>query len=218
MPEKDHESYVLVSFSRVSGSKANLFGSPLRNHESTVQLRIARAVEHTEATSTRYHSREEILRLEMSASQFAALITTMNMGSGVPATLIRYQGQAVENPPETLLEHERLVESINEDGVYAQRIHDHLEEAATFLEEVLKRPSIRKKDVQEALQKVNAAQREVKSNLPYLLERFRKSCEKVKTSVMSEVDAWMSHAVHRAGLTVLQGKKQPKMLKNTNDT
>jgi hypothetical protein len=211
--ELEHESYAVVQFNRVSGGRTRLFGSPIRKHGDSITLSIKRCVEIHESGHSWYFPREEYIEVELSAAQFAALLTTMNSGPGVPCTLRRFNGKRIEPPPEDRdLEHERVAKSFANDGEYAQRINGHLDGAAHQLEEALKRPSIRKVDVQNALSRVQAAQREVKANLPFMLGQFREAVEKVKTTVMAEADAWLTSAVQRVGLATLRGETPPTIL------
>lgn len=211
--ELEHESFALVRFNRVSGGRTRLFGSPTRKHGDTIVLTIRRAQEIHENGRSWFFGRKQLIEVEMSAAQFAALITTMNMGYGVPCTLRYFDGAEVEPPPENRdLEHERVAKSFANDGEYAQRINGHIDGAIFELEEALKRPSIRKVDVQNALSRVQSARREVQANLPFMLGQFREAVEKVKTTVMAEADAWLTSAVQRAGLASLRGEKPPVIL------
>lgn len=204
--EIKHESFAQVRFSRVSGGGSRLFGSPIRKHGDSIVLTVKRSKEIHEGGLSRFYGGQELIRVEMSAAQFAALLTTMNVGDGVPCTLRRYNGEGVEPPPdEEDLEHERVAKSLANDGEYAQRINGHLDGAILELRGTLDRKTVRKADVLSALRSVESARREVRSNLPYMLEEFREACERVKTTVMTEADAWFTSVVQRAGLQALRG-------------
>ena len=75
-----HPSFGIAKFSRHSCSHPqSLFGSSI-GHENTITLTISRA-DHIRSDSSydRYYEKGQIIEVEMSAAQFAEMITTMNM-------------------------------------------------------------------------------------------------------------------------------------------
>src|SRR6185312_8767541 len=87
---EEHESYGVVGFNRVTGNPGSLFGSSI-NHSNFIRLRISRAAREWHLSTYWYRDREQLIELDLSAAQFADLITSMNVGVGVPCTL-RYVG------------------------------------------------------------------------------------------------------------------------------
>ena len=204
-----HPSYGQVQFSRISGGGSRLYGSAIRKHGTSIILRICRSelVHDTDINTVWHHGRKTLIEVELSSAQFATLLTTMNMGDGVPCTIRRLGGEGVENPPDdTPLEHERIGQSLATDGKYAERINGSIAEALEAVDAMLAGKSLRKGDLEVVQMKLRQAQTNVRSNLPYVLTRFREAAEKVKTTVYAEADAWLTNAVQRAGLTALMGQ------------
>ena len=86
MPFRDreeHESYGLVGVSRISGSDRNLFGSSIR-HKNTMMLRVKRANKERHLNRDWYHANETIVEVEMSPVQYAEMISSPNVGEGIP--------------------------------------------------------------------------------------------------------------------------------------
>lgn len=81
-----HPSYGTLVFSRRNGSSTPLFGSSIEHRDS-----IAITLYHADITKGLYcdsiYSNKKIVEVEMSYSQFAEAITSMNMASGVPVTI-----------------------------------------------------------------------------------------------------------------------------------
>jgi hypothetical protein len=85
-----HPSWGVVHASRVSGW-SNLFGSNLE-HQHYVTLSIGRAKKTVDSNGMERISgdmRGELIEIKMSEVQWGQLLSSMNMGSGVPCTLER---------------------------------------------------------------------------------------------------------------------------------
>lgn len=201
----EHESYASVRLTRRSGGHRRLFGSPLHGHSETVVLSIHTCEEkHDLAQSWFFPSHRPIVEVEMSQAQFAQLITTMNVHGGTPATLRSFDGVRKEDPPVRQVEHEMIEEALAPDGERSRNIHKHLDEAMEVLKDALRRKSVRKGDVEEALARVSRAKSIIRSDLPFVLESFREAAEKVKTATMAEADAWLTGVVQRTGIAALR--------------
>lgn len=200
-----HPSFGQVQFSRTTGGRSRLYGSALRKHGDSIRLRIVRSEMSYELGRTWYFGKgKPLIEVELSAAQFAELLTTMNVGSGVPCTIKALDGKLVEPlPDDEPLEHERVGKEFVNDGEYAQRINGAVDSAEQKLKGMLEQKVVKKGDVQAVLNLVEIVRREIKSNLPFMLDQFREAAEKVKTTVMAEADAWLTSAVQRAGFKAL---------------
>lgn len=92
-----HPSYGLLSFSRMSGGTTNLFGSSIQ-HKDTIKLCISECDVKRDLSTDWYHDNGRIIEVEMSYSQFAEAITSMNMGNGVPVTIRWVRGEGRIEP------------------------------------------------------------------------------------------------------------------------
>jgi hypothetical protein len=87
-PELEHESYGMIGISRVSGCSGPLFGSSIE-HQNTIQITISKAkLDRREYHSDSHYKGSDIVNIEMSQSQFAEAITSMNT-MGTPCTIRR---------------------------------------------------------------------------------------------------------------------------------
>jgi len=82
-----HPSYGTLAFSRRTGGRGTpLFGSSIEHRDT-----IAMTLYHADITRGLHYDSiygdKKIVEVEMSYSQFAEAITSMNMGSGVPVTV-----------------------------------------------------------------------------------------------------------------------------------
>ena len=97
-------AYGMLSFSRVSGGDPNLFGSSVE-HDHKISLVLKRGEVSRDLNSDWYMGNETLFEVEMSYSQFAELISSMNVGDGVPVTIRHVKGE--ETPPPVTLVNKR---------------------------------------------------------------------------------------------------------------
>ena len=98
---KSHPSFAVIQVSRINSSGAvPLFGASI-GHSNTIKLTInrAEAIRSTDLSYDRYFPREQLIEIEMTQTQFAEMITSMNYGSGVPVTLRQFNRERPEDPP-----------------------------------------------------------------------------------------------------------------------
>ena len=102
-PEEKHPSYGTVGLSRITSSGGNkLFGSHLEHHHDTMLLRIhSAALMHDLGCDWVHADMNPLIEVELSPAQFASMLTTTNVGNGVPCTIRRLDGALVEDVPHT---------------------------------------------------------------------------------------------------------------------
>lgn len=86
-----HPAFAVVSVTRTSGTARSLFQSDLR-HQDTITLTISEADRLRDLNYDRVHPTTELIKVEMSLAQWGAVVSSMGIGSGVPATLRRREG------------------------------------------------------------------------------------------------------------------------------
>ena len=75
-----HESYGIIGISRVTSHPAkNLFGSSVK-HTHSMALRIKTASVDRHLNQDWYHAENELIEIEMSPTQFAEMITSLDTG------------------------------------------------------------------------------------------------------------------------------------------
>lgn len=199
---ESHESFGLISISRVRG-KARLFGSAISSHDTFFELAVRQSVVRHSLGRDRYQSAgPEIVRVKLSAAQFAELITTLNVGSGVPCTLDLVMGEKVESPPEQYTEVEKVEQEF---ASRAKGVVDSLLASQTVVKDLLGKKSLTSADKKAILSVVEDAARDIGRNMPFLLRQFGEAAEKVKTTAKQEVESFFALSLHRLGLESMQG-------------
>lgn len=197
-----HESYGVVALHRRSSTGSVLFASSIK-HRNTIGLTISRAEIHKDThTGRNWHSpTDELIRIVMSPSQFAELITTPDMASGVPCTIEHINRKGIAEPP---FEH---TARRHRDAFIgrAQKITDgstlYMKEALDVLEN---KSSISKTDRKLILDAVKMMRQEIEKNLPYLQTLFDEQMEATITEAKSEIEAFVEHKVRSVGLEAIR--------------
>ena len=91
---KKHPSYGMLSFHRVHGAATPLFGSSVQ-HRDTIRLTLKEGEVKRSLNTDWYFGGKQLFEVEMSLSQFAELITSLNMGDGIPVTILSLTFEAI---------------------------------------------------------------------------------------------------------------------------
>ena len=209
-----HESYGMVMFSRCGGSPGRLFGSSLSDHPTTIHLRIAKGVRRHSLSQDRF-SGEGLPMIEviLSAGQFAELLTTMNVGDGVPCTISRIGAKQVSPPPrEELTEPEQIKADF---GETTDAILDRMAAFRALLEKAADKMG--KKDRENLLFEFGILEGHTKGNIPFVASSFHEATDRMLVHAKAEVDAFMTHAVMAAGVKALSERVVPELPEPSDD-
>lgn len=187
----EHESYGLLSFSRMSaGGTTRLFGSSFTQHPNLMQLTLRRGTMRYSGGYSRPSSREEIFRVVMSPAQFAELISKMNVAPGVPVTIRHVNGVQCEQPPKVPSEGDLIREEFEAN---AAEIRGRAEAGARKIDALLDTLRLPKK-AKEAIQKTyREVVRFVHDGAPYLVEQFQEATSRTLSEAKQELDAYAQH-------------------------
>lgn len=202
--KEQHESYGLAGFSRISSTGNNpLFGSSI-GHGDFIELRISNGehIRSSDLSYDRYYARDEIICVQMSQTQFAEMITTMNSGDGNPVTIKRIGGKTMEKPP---IHNKRNAHS-KEFKEKMVRFTKTLENGQNELLRLLKKPKLSKDDKQQMKFLFEHLSTNIKSNIPYFERAFEEQMDKTVVEAKGEIESFITNAVHKTGLEALQDK------------
>jgi len=197
-----HPAYGMVAFHRISGSPGKMFGSQLAQHGQFISLQIKRAERAHEYGQDWFHGRQSLVEVWLSAAQFAELLTTMNVGDGVPCTINRLMGKSVERMPEDeQTEAEKVSSGFT--GKMRKLSRSIREGAARAREKLLSKGTLKVSDRKNIAALLGRVQMELDANIPFVLESFQEAVEKTSTHAKAEIDALYTSAVERAGMEAL---------------
>jgi hypothetical protein len=210
---------VMASFSRIqSGKSKRLFGSSVR-HNTMISLEIHHAKMVRRNSRDWYHREgSPIIELMFSPSQFAELITSMNIGDGVPATLVQMEGNQFLLP-EYPTKSEQFRDEINEDLKNTASSLKALEDEIHALIDDPK--PIGKGKRQELAGKVQSLRKLVDDYLPFIMESFGKQMEETVVEAKQEVEAFVENMVINTGIAALKNNApmlEEKMEETSEET
>ena len=188
---KNHPSYGMLSFSKVHGSNIPLFGSSIL-HNDIIRLTLREGEVDRNLNRDWYHGRRRLFEVEMSYSQFAELISSMNQGDGIPVTLKEVMGERRENCP---FENKRMefVNEFTEKVKEVQVVCDNLINDTKKLFDT-KKP-LNKTEKEQILGTLEKIKREVNSNIPFIADSFNEQMDKTVMEAKGEVEAFMQNKI-----------------------
>jgi hypothetical protein len=200
----EHPAFGMVAFHRIQGGSSKLFGSHLETHSTYIRLVVKRAELHHDTTRDWFFGRKSLVEVDLSPAQFSELLTTMNIGDGVPCTIRRLNNELVEPIPEDEFktEQDRIVESFSEEiteknklvRVNKRKIRELLDKKGTF----------RKKDREEVWTLIEEVMRHFEVNTTYTLQSFMEATSRVVTEAKAQADHFVTHALTKLGMGKLR--------------
>jgi hypothetical protein len=169
---------------------------------SWIELRVMEAERNHDLGRDWISGNRVLLEVAMTPSQFAELLTTMNVGVGVPGTLHYIKGEEIPEIPKEHPEVQRIAcafeERMHEKAVGYKKILDELKADTDG------KKSLGKGERDRLFGILGNLVQEFESNIPFYLEQFQKSMAKMVVEAKSEVDAFVTHAVQTTGLQAIR--------------
>lgn len=196
-----HESYGLVSFHRVYGHSGFMFGSDVLS-ENFIELRIARGEKiYDESLGFHYYPTDDLITVKMTNTQFAELLTNMNVGCGVPCTIEDINGKAVEQqteiPDPLLQEFKKTFMGRSKD------ILNSLNKTKDELCSLIDKKNLTKKDQERMKSLLSRYITEIRCNMPFFINQYKEETANVVQRARAEIDAALQGSVIRAGIKAL---------------
>ncbi len=195
---KTHPAYGMLRFSRVQGGCGKMFGSEI-NHTGYIQMELQPGEEQRHLANTWFFGRSKCLcQVRMSSAQFAELITSMNIGSGVPVT-IDFLGDEMGQRPgikdeDTL--HAQIKSEVKKEAADAFKDADHLAKTLKATLVASKLPKAKQEELSKLVDRVVSA---VHSSMPFIIDQYQEAAEKVGAKAKAELDAYTTSIIHRLG-------------------
>lgn len=197
-----HPSYATIRIHRTMGGRPRLFGSPITDHRHTIRISIAAAERVHSLGYDRYHSscNRPIMQVEMSAAQFAELITTVNSDE-TPCTLRIREGVRVEDPPDDVKVEADLVRE--KFGADVKAALAGLQPTVAAVEAILAKKSLTNADRAAAQAALHQFVRLIGDMAPFMLSQFEEATQRITTTAKIEVDAFMTSVIVAAGIKAI---------------
>lgn len=194
---QDHESYGILGFHRVTCSGAQpLFGSSIK-HRDTIMLTLKTGHMRRNLNEDWYYGDKTIVEVEMSATQFADLITSLNQGDGVPVTIRCMRDGKLhecETPPfvdRNALHRAEFKEHLDDVYATSRRLIHELEE------KFASKKSFTKADQKEILDICRRISQNIGCNQDFQISQFDRQMERTTTEAKGEIEAFFQTKINQ---------------------
>ena len=191
-----HPSYAVVAFHRCSGN-IDLFDSSIQ-HRYFIEMVISTATKRVDGHHTSIFADKQLVAVRMSETQFARAITAMNMGSGSPCTLSRFNGESFDEP-----------EREDNRGRHKELIQDRLKGALAGNEalaakirewrEAKHRPTM--KEMDELIGGLERSSQHFESNMSHYARGFTEHMEEVVDEAKADIECHLLSSANRLSVT-----------------
>lgn len=202
--EVTHPAFGMISASRFSAQPGvTLHGSDF-THGHAISLRIAPSRVTRDLSTDRHHAHSlPYIEVQMSESQWATFVSTLNVGDGVPCTVEYVNGKEVPNLPPR-----------NTRGSFDKEMTARLAELTEKVKAAMQKveadlSGLSGKKRESVLAELRSLAQEVESNLPFVANQFDRHMERTVEKAKAEVAGYIQNETRRAGLVALNGTTPP---------
>lgn len=208
--QERHESYGLIQINRVQGGR-QLFGSSVK-HQHFFVLRVLRG--RRVMTTYGEHFWDDgllpIVEVALSPAQFVEMITSQNIGSGSPCTLLEVEGVPMDPTPDNAGNEIKLTVEMFEDRLV--EMVDELREHDKTLGKILEQKTFNKEDKLKIRGIVTKVRRLMDDSAPFAMKTMGEHTEKLIAKGKMEIDAFIQLAINRAGIKAIKDNNGTLML------
>lgn len=180
---KTHPSYALIHLDRVNGDKGCFMSRTQGSGHVVMTIEQAECLSDGRPVGT-----NRLVRLKLTFAQYLELISSLNMGPGIPCTLTYLQGPVKEYKPEP-----NQLDTLN--GLFQKEFNDielYSSKITDYLEGLKDKGRASKSDIQEIERLVRLLLGTVKSNLPSIAKICADSISKYVQGAKLEILAYTS--------------------------
>lgn len=205
-----HPSFGMISLSRYTSSGGrSYFGAAVEPHAG-VSISIHKGEKHRSMSNTWYHAREEVIQVDMSEAQFAQMITSFNIGGGVPCTISHISKSALATLPDGIIpECPEISERKKVETEFKHVMRNLGEEVAKLVlkaQQLQEKPSVNKGDRQEFVKIADGIASIIRSQVPFVQSQFNEAMDATVAHAKSDVDAFISNLMRQAGVEAMRDK------------
>lgn len=210
-----HPSYGTLAFSRRTGGATPLFGSSIE-HRDTIAMTLYHADITRGLHSDSIYGDKKIAEVEMSYSQFAEAITSMNMGSGVPVT-IRWTEKDGRIPAcDFVSKREQFADEFKE------HVNKAMDDSQNLIKEVLdlfnQKKTLTKADKENIMKKLSKLSQNIGCNMDFIADQFNEQMDKTVMEAKGEIEAFCQNKVNSiASAALVEHKDDILKLENPVD-
>ena len=195
-----HPAYGLLMFSHIHGGNPNLFGSSVR-HDDRIKMKISHAHAARRLNEDRYCDDEAVCQVEMSLTQFAEAISSMNICPGVPVTITYTEKDGyipgIEKITDKRIQFLNEFKEKNDESV--KMIKELIESVRTLFE----KKSLNKKDREDILSMLMQVENATGSHNTFMTKQFNETADNIVKEAKGEVEAFVQYKMNSLALMAL---------------
>lgn len=197
-----HPTFGVIQFSRCQGGDNVLFGSSIK-HNDTIRLTVSHAELHHDLGRDWIHERNMIVEVQMSPTQFADAITSLNVGGGIPVTIRHIAPSKGEDFCRVNVPYQNKVDQFKtEFKGTADDLIKRIDDTMKMAED----SHVPKKIIRE----LEILKSWFESNLPFVSTQFTRQMEKTVNEAKGAVDAFVQHTIQKYGIEAIRNNA-PKL-------
>lgn len=194
-----HPSFAQVEVSRVQGG-AVLYGSELR-HREYISLSISNSQMVRGISTNRFFiDGLPLIEIALTEHQWSTLVSSLNIGGGVPCTLQSIRSGDFQEVPE-------LERPLRSESVFRKEVRDHLQSTIDDLADLRKivgEGNLSAKMRSQIESRIDRIEKQLGSNLPFISEQFDRHMEETVEEARASVNAYVINQAHTLGLKDVQ--------------
>lgn len=197
--KKEHESYGMVQINKFSSNNSTFFGSDI-SHMGGISITISEADVDRKLSDNWYHSGKEIVRVEMSASQYVDAITSGMNTQGVPCTILRRENKSVD----------QICHIEDKKNLFMgemKQTQDKFKESVNDIISLLE-GNIGKRKKEEIKKGLERLKWHISSNTNFVLKQFNEAMEKTVTEAKHSISNYIDNKVHTLGIEAMKDQLQ----------
>lgn len=188
--------YGIINFKRVHCNSEHLYGSEVA-HTDVIEMTVKRSDCVHELNHDWYFGKDDIIQLQMSSAQFAQLITSLNMGEGVPCTLTYTEKDGDIPQIKWVGQKEKIHNDFNKQMESLKTlVTDDLDEVCGELDS----KNVNLTRQRELSNKLKQIGRILYDKIPFINKSFMESTDKVQTQAIQEVEARIQSKINYIGM------------------
>jgi len=197
--DEEHPAYGMVAINRVTLGgykiKHRFFGSDLDDHFSCIRIRIGHGARVRGTGHDYFRATDRIIEVDLTSSQFADMLTCMNVGDGVPCTIRHINGVSTPELPIAETSSDRSRSDLEKT---AKRIAADAKSLIVKMEAAFGESSVTKKVRSEILHDLKMVVQGIEANIPFALTTFQEAINTTVSQAKAEISSFAAVTVQKA--------------------
>jgi len=224
IPDEEHPAYGMLAINRVTLGgykvKHRFFCSDLDDHYSCIRIRIGHGARVRGTGHDYFRATDRLIEVDLTSSQFADMLTCMNVGDGVPCTIRHLNGVSQPELPITETSSDRSRSDLEKT---AKRIVKDANHLVAKMRAAFDEGSVTKKVRAELLREFEMVVQGIEANIPFALVTFQEAINTTVSQAKAEISSFAAVTVQRAALgqpieertLLLEGERDDEQSKST---